>query len=98
MNVESTPEFNDWLSLLDEFTRSRVQDRLDRIREHSHFGDKKYLGGHLFELRWRDGRRVYYTLVKEPNTDAALILLGGTKHGQNRDIAQARQILVREAS
>lgn len=98
MNVQSTPEFDDWMIKLNRKGRAQVNDRLDRIREHNHFGDKKYLDDSLFELRWKSGRRVYYTLVEDDDGAAALILLGGAKNGQDRDIAHARKILEREAS
>jgi putative addiction module killer protein len=98
MNIESTREFDVWIFGLDEKTQSQVNDRLDRIREHNHFGDKKYLDDSLFELRWKNGRRIYYSLIEDDDGSAALMLLGGSKNGQNRDSVQARKILEREAS
>ncbi|MBI5210147.1 MAG: type II toxin-antitoxin system RelE/ParE family toxin [Elusimicrobia bacterium] len=96
-DILSTPEFAEWLTGLDPKSRAQVDDRLDRIRECDHFGDAKYLGGDLFELRWRRGRRVYYAITEEAVGNAVLILLGGDKNGQKRDIAHARRILQREA-
>ena len=98
MNVQSAPEFNHWMLELNRKGRSQVNDRLDRIRERNHFGDKKYLDDSLFELRWKSGRRVYYALIEDDDGVAALILLGGAKDGQDRDIAHASKILEREAS
>jgi putative addiction module killer protein len=97
MNVLSTPEFDEWSSSLRAKERAQVDARLDRIRGYSHFGDKKYLGADLFELRWRNGRRVYYAIVEDAGGNAALMLLGGGKNGQERDIAHARRVLEREA-
>lgn len=97
MNIRSTPEFDEWLSGLNPRERAQVDDRLDRIREHSHFGDKKYLGDDLFELRWRSGRRVYYAICAVREENAALMLLGGAKNAQERDIRHARKLLEREA-
>jgi putative addiction module killer protein len=93
MNVRSTPEFDAWRPGLNAREKAHINDRLDRIREHNHFGDKKYLGDALFELRWNNGRRVYYALVADAEGNAALMLLGGTENGQKRDIARARKIL-----
>jgi len=95
MNILSTPEFDGWLFASNVRERAQVDDRLDRIREYDHFGDKKYLGDDLFELRWRNGRRVYYAVVEDAG--AALMLLGGDKDGQKRDIIRARRLLEREA-
>jgi putative addiction module killer protein len=97
MNVDTTGEFHDWFDHLTSKEQSQVEDRLDRIREHNHFGDKKYLGDDLFELRWQNGRRAYYMIAINVSRNVCLILLGGNKNGQKQDIARARQILVREA-
>ena len=95
MDIFSTPEFERWVNELDPKGRAQVDDRLDRIREHNHFGDKRYLGDDLFELRWKNGRRVYYAIAVGT---LALMLLGGDKNGQNRDIARSRKILERETA
>lgn len=97
MNIHVTPEFDAWLAELNTRERAQTDDRLDRIREHSHFGDKKYLGDDLFELRWRNGRRIYYAICADAEGNAALMLLGGSKNAQERDIRHARRILEREA-
>jgi putative addiction module killer protein len=98
MIVRQTLEFASWLDELRPWDQSQVEDRLDRIREHNHFGDRKFLGNDLFELRWRNGRRVYYAFVMDQEGQAALMLLGGSKNGQDRDIAYARKILARQAT
>ena len=98
MIIRSTLEFNSWISGLTLKSRSQVDDRLDRIREHSHFGDRKSLGDDLFELRWQSGRRLYYSTVHDQSGAIVLLLLGGEKNGQKRDIAHARRILDRDAA
>jgi putative component of toxin-antitoxin plasmid stabilization module len=62
------------------------------------FKDRKYLGDDLFELRWRNGRRAYFSMMTDREGQAVLMLLGGGKNGQNRDISAARKILEREAA
>jgi putative addiction module killer protein len=96
MIIRSTPEFDDWFWDLRAHDRAHIRDRFDRIREHNHFGDRKHLGDALFELRWKNGRRVYCSLVKDSMDNVVLMLLGGSKNGQERDIARARKILGRE--
>ena len=81
--------FTKWLkSLNDTRSRSRILQRL-RMVEQGHFGDVKSLGGGLFELRFffGSGYRVYFG---EDQTDLVILLLGGDKSGQNRDIEKAR--------
>ena len=92
------PEFKLWLSGLKGKERSQVDDRLDRVMQHNHFGDMKYLGENLFELRWRSGRRAYFAFTMIEGGRGVLMLLGGDKNGQNQDIAHARKILEREVS
>ncbi|MDE2143700.1 MAG: type II toxin-antitoxin system RelE/ParE family toxin [Elusimicrobia bacterium] len=96
MNIRKTPEFDEWLSSQNRHSRGHIEDRLDRIREHNHFGDRKYLGAELHELRWKNGRRVYYAVAVDNDGKIAIMLLGGNKNGQNQDIAQARRLLERE--
>ena len=85
----STEEFDDWL--LQESARSIVQidDRLDKIQEDAHFGDHKHLRGEIWELKWKNGRRIYYAIIP---VSQILLLLGGNKNGQNKDINQAEKI------
>jgi len=96
MNILTAREFDEWYFALGPWELAQVEDRLDRIREYSHFGDTRFLGDRLWELRWRSGRRIYYAVVVGESGKGALMLLGGDKNGQDRDIAQARRILERD--
>ena len=81
--------FTDWLnSLRDPTTRRRILKRLIRV-EHGHYGDSKTVGGGITELRFffGSGYRVY--LAEEGNT-IIIILCGGDKDSQHRDIQQAQ--------
>jgi putative addiction module killer protein len=62
------------------------------IQFEGHFGDHKSVSkdNSVWELRWASGRRVYYSIIKETNV---LLLLGGNKNGQNKDIAKAKKVL-----
>lgn len=75
--------------------RAQVDARLLRIQEFGHFGDARYLGDGLAELRWQNGRRVYFSKIEDPPGKAVLLILGGTKHGQDKDISKARVLLRR---
>jgi putative addiction module killer protein len=79
-----------WLDeLADPVGRARVQVRVDRL-VHGVAGDHRSLGGGLWELRVHagPGYRVYYTR----DARGLLILLGGDKGSQPRDIARARRL------
>lgn len=87
--ILATDEFVNWLD--EEHARSRVQiaKRIDNIQEEGYFGDHKQVREHVWELRWANGRRVYYSLIP---VSEVLLLLGGNKNGQTKDINQAEKI------
>jgi len=90
--LQSTQTFKRWLSgLKDPVTRNKVLSRLDRV-SNGNFGDCKALDTGLFELRFAFGAglRIYYTLR---NGQVVLLLAGGDKSSQQRDIDAARAIL-----
>jgi putative addiction module killer protein len=60
--------------------------------ENGNFGDTKTLSANLFELRcfFGGGIRVYYTIRSQ---QIVLLLVGGDKTSQNRDIEKAKAIL-----
>lgn len=89
-HVRVTEAYLAWLDgLRDAVSRARVQVRVDRL-VHGTPGDHRSLGGGLWELRVHagPGYRVYYA-----RDDLGLvILLGGDKGSQPRDIARARRL------
>jgi putative addiction module killer protein len=88
--IKKTIQYENWL--ISESAKSRVQiaKRLSNIEQHGHFGIIKDIGDGIWELKWKNGRRIYYVYVPDSNI---LILIGGSKNGQNYDIAQAKNIL-----
>jgi putative addiction module killer protein len=88
----ATDEFREWSDSLGNKRRALVDSRLDRIRESAHFGDFKPLGGGLYELRWKNGTRVYFSFKAGDVGRTVLILWGGDKNGQGRDISKARKL------
>lgn len=86
-----TPDFRDWLKKLrDRQARLRIGERIDRLVA-GNFGDTKSVGEGVQELRMRfgPGYRIYYIW----RDDVLIILLyGGDKDSQVRDIAKAKQM------
>ena len=70
---------------------ARIFTRLENLRQ-GHFGDSKSLKGGLHELRIHAGKgyRVYYSKKEKL---VILLLIGGTKSSQSRDIERARKML-----
>jgi putative addiction module killer protein len=87
------PEFTEWLNQQTIKAQAQIEARLSRIRDYGHFGTAKDLGFGLAELKWENGRRVYFALTYDTNGKAIILILGGNKNGQTKDIAQARKIL-----
>lgn len=82
--------FADWLNgLRDASTRRRILRRLLRL-EQGNFGDFKYLGEGLGELRFffGAGYRVYFG---EDGDTVVILLCGGDKSSQRKDIRRARR-------
>jgi len=91
-NTDTSKEpFTEWMLSLDETTRNRVLARILRVQT-GYFGDYKFLDEGVFELRlcFGGGYRVYFG--KEEETKAIVILLcGGNKGAQKKDIKKAKQ-------
>jgi putative addiction module killer protein len=80
--------FREWLDALDVTARARIQARVLRF-ESGNLGDYKSVGGGVLESRLDvgPGYRIYFGIDEG---DLVLLLIGGTKRTQQRDIRQAR--------
>lgn len=83
--------FATWLSKLDQKTKARVAARLDRVAD-GNFGDHKSVGEGVYELRlfFGPGYRIYYGIV---GRRIILLLAGGDKKNQSKDIKIAKRLL-----
>ncbi|MBI3994413.1 MAG: type II toxin-antitoxin system RelE/ParE family toxin [Nitrospirae bacterium] len=81
--------FRDWLNRLDVSVKARVQARILRF-ESGNLGDCKSIGAGVREARldFGPGYRVYFGME---GRNLVLLLMGGTKRTQSRDIEQARK-------
>lgn len=88
MRVERTDEFRDWIDGLKDLAgRARILMRVDRLI-HGNPGDHRNLTDGVSELRVDvgPGYRVYYS---KRGSRLLLLLAGGDKSSQSRDIAKA---------
>ncbi|MFT3975463.1 MAG: type II toxin-antitoxin system RelE/ParE family toxin [Amaricoccus sp.] len=86
-----TEEFSEWLrSLRDDRARARIAVRLDRARE-GNLGRVEPVGEGVSELKidYGPGYRVY---LKEHGRVLVVLLCGGDKSSQKRDIRRAKKI------
>jgi putative addiction module killer protein len=86
-----TAEYRDWINgLRDIRARSRIQVRVDRLA-HGNPGSHRVLRGGVSELKIDvgPGYRVYFT---ERNKELIILLVGGDKSTQGRDIERAIEL------
>lgn len=89
--VKLMPGFKLWLEgMADRTTQVRLARRLEKLAN-GQLGDVKRLNSRVSELRetFGPGWRMYYTIISE---DSVLMLCGGTKASQERDIARANRL------
>jgi putative addiction module killer protein len=89
--TRQTDEFGNWLTdLRDLKARAKILTRIQRL-ELGNPGDVEPVGGGISEMRidYGAGYRVYY---KQTGREIVLLLCGGDKSTQDRDIKRAKQL------
>ncbi|MEH2314777.1 MAG: type II toxin-antitoxin system RelE/ParE family toxin [Nostoc sp.] len=82
--------FDEWLdSLRDRRAKAKIRARLDRV-EDGNLGDCKSVGEGVFELRidYGSGYRIYFG---QEGITIIILLCGGDKSTQERDIGKAQE-------
>ncbi|WP_026473067.1 type II toxin-antitoxin system RelE/ParE family toxin [Alkaliflexus imshenetskii] len=93
--IEKTDEFDKWLRKLKDFkAKAKILFRIQKIETDEHFGDCESVGDDIRELKidYAKGYRVYF---KESDGKIIILLIGGDKSTQQRDIDKAKEILKR---
>lgn len=62
-----TSEYQDWFETETSKSQAQITDRLTKISLEGYFGDHKYLSNDIWELKWLNGRRLYYAYCAEIN-------------------------------
>lgn len=92
IEIRQTDEFSKWLKRLkDANAKARINVRIRRLEITGNFGDAKFVGNGVSELRidYGPGYRVYFT---QRGSEIILLLLGGDKSTQQRDIEHAKAL------
>ncbi|MBI3229959.1 MAG: type II toxin-antitoxin system RelE/ParE family toxin [Burkholderiales bacterium] len=91
MRIEQTDEFREWIAnLKDRVGRAKILVRVDRLI-HGNPGKHRALTESVHELKidFGPGYRVYYA---QRGTRLLLLLAGGDKDSQSRDIKAALEL------
>lgn len=90
--IEKTSEFDKWLRKLKDIkAKAKVLFRIQKLESDGHFGDCKSVGEGIREMRinYAKGYRVYF---KEKGSRIVILLVGGDKATQSKDIEKAKEI------
>lgn len=91
IETQQTKHFAEWFSALrDNRAVKKIAVRIAMLQA-GHFGDVKSVGDKVAELRidYGPGYRLYFTRRGE---ELILLLIGGDKSSQARDIAKAKEL------
>ncbi|MEM7589616.1 MAG: type II toxin-antitoxin system RelE/ParE family toxin [Myxococcota bacterium] len=91
VDAQGDKPWRQWLETLDTSVRARVQVCIWRVQE-GNLGDHKAVGAGVWELRlhFGSGYRVYCGLQLDKGL--VVLLVGGNKGSQQKDIRLARQL------
>ena len=90
--IQKTSEFDRWFKKLKDLkAKAKILYRIQKIQSDNHFGDTKPVGNGLSELRihFAKGYRVYFV---EKDNVIVILLAGGDKSTQSKDILKAKKI------
>jgi putative addiction module killer protein len=85
-------EFDKWIrKLRDIRAKTKILFRIQKLENDEHFGDCKPVGTGISELRinYAKGYRVYF---KQKDSKIVILLIGGDKSSQQKDIEKAKEI------
>lgn len=90
--LEKTTEFDKWFRKLNDLrAKAKILFRLQKLEYEEYFGDCKSVGDGISELKinYAKGYRIYFT---ETDGNIIILLIGGDKSTQQKDIEKAKEI------
>ena len=90
--IEKTSEFDKWFRKLKDLrAKAKILFRIQKLENDEHFGEFKPVGNGINELKinYAKGYRIYF---KETDGKIIILLIGGDKSIQQKDIEKATQI------
>lgn len=89
--ILKTSDYLNWFEQQLFKIKAQIDSRILRLALNEHFGHIRKLSEHLYELKFNNGIRIYYTEIKQDEL-TIILLLGGNKNGQAKDIRKAQKI------
>ena len=87
--IDNKIPYLEWYNSLDKSLRLVIDKRLSKV-ERGLFGNYRRLSEGLYELKFDNGLRIYYTEIENA---IVLLFIGGNKSKQNKDIETAEKYL-----
>ena len=87
--IDNKIPYLEWYNSLDKSLKLLVDKRLSKV-ERGLYGNNKRLSEQLYELKFDNGLRIYYT---EKGNTIIILLTGGNKSKQSKDIEQAQKYI-----
>ncbi|MDR0794074.1 MAG: type II toxin-antitoxin system RelE/ParE family toxin [Chitinophagaceae bacterium] len=90
--IEKTIEFDKWLKKMTDIrAKAKILFRIQKLEQDEHFGNCEPVGNGIRELKinYAKGYRVYF---KETGGKIIILLIGGDKSTQQKDIEKAKEI------
>lgn len=90
--IEKTAEFDKWLKKLKDLrAKAKILYRIQKIQSDGHFGEFRSVGNGIRELKvnFAKGYRIYF---REKDGKIIVLLIGGDKSTQQKDISKAKLI------
>lgn len=89
--IQKTTEFDKWLTKLKDLrVKAKILFRIQKLEKDEHFGDFEAVGDGIRELKinYAKGYRIYF---REKDGKIIVLLIGGDKSTQQRDIEKAKK-------
>ncbi|GGF06205.1 putative addiction module killer protein [Chishuiella changwenlii] len=90
--IEKTTDFDKWLRKLKDLrAKAKILVQIQKLEKEEHFGDCEPVGNGIRELKinYAKGYRIYF---KEVDGKIVILLVGGDKSTQQKDIEKAKEI------
>ena len=90
-------EYKAWYNGLSSKDRRIVDSRVDVARKQGILIKYKLLDANysLYEFKWDNGLRVYFSLLRDSGGNFMLVLTAGNKNSQSKDIRESKNIITK---